>query len=220
MSLFTILGEELNYKDELQRDGAFSVTHNNYGKSPMFNGVDGKIIAEKSRENSLSSYEKVEDVVELIHSFNGTEKNFDLDDKISLWESYWMEYVNAFSKLVDILPRSITTIFIGRQAIEIGFKYLLIKKSGDFKKTHDLGELASSLFDKYGIKESYMEDVDSFCELFCKYIEGGNSEYFRYPEYNNNEFFAGNRLDIEWLSYNFAMIVLKLIHFAGLDTER
>ena len=62
-----------------------------------------------------------------------------------------------------------------------------------------------------------MEYVDRFCELFCQYIEGGNSEYFRYPEFRNNEFFAGNRLDIEWLSYNFAMILLKLIHFAGLD---
>ena len=28
-----------------------------------------------------------------------------------------------------------------------------------------------------------MDLVNVFCEKFCKYIEGGNVEYFRYPEY-------------------------------------
>lgn len=37
--------------------------------------------------------------------------------------------------------------------------------------------------------------------------------------YNKNTYFAGDRLDIGWLSYNFALILLKLIHFADLDDE-
>lgn len=64
-----------------------------------------------------------------------------------------------------------------------------------------------------------MENVDSFCKTFCEYIEGGNVEYFRFPEYSGNTYFAGNRLDIEWLSRNFALIILKLIHFAELEDE-
>lgn len=64
-----------------------------------------------------------------------------------------------------------------------------------------------------------MKYVNEFCEIFGKYIEGGNAEYFRYPDYKKNNFFAGNRLDIKWISYNFSLIILKLIHFADLDTK-
>ena len=42
MSLFESLGKELNYKDILQFDGAFSVAHINYDQSPIFNGIDSK----------------------------------------------------------------------------------------------------------------------------------------------------------------------------------
>lgn len=34
--------------------------------------------------------------------------------------------------------------------------------------------------------------------------------------YSRKRYFAGNRLDIEWLSYNFALILLKLLQFANL----
>ena len=61
--------------------------------------------------------------------------------------------------------------------------------------THDLGELSSLFFTKYDIHDSYMDYVDEFCERFCKYIEGGNVEYFRYPEYKGNTYFVGNSLD-------------------------
>lgn len=117
------------------------------------------------------------------------------------------------------MPNSVVTVYVGRQAIEIGLKYLLLKKNEQIKITHDLGELSNLFFSEYEIDDSYMENVDVFCEKFCKYIEGGNVEYFRYPEYKKNTFFAGNCLDIEWLSYNFALIILKLIHFADLDNE-
>lgn len=219
MNHFKTLENKLSYKDILQLDGAFSVAHVNYDKSPIFNGIDGKNLAKSSRKNSLSSQEKLENVIECINSFDGTEKNFNKYDRISLWKNYWIEYINAFDKLVDSLPRSIVTIYIGRQAIEIGFKYLLLKKNGQINITHDLGELSSLFFKEYKIHDNYMDDVDIFCEKFCKYIEGGNVEYFRYPEYKKNTYFAGNRLDIEWLSYNFTLIILKLIHFADLDNE-
>lgn len=219
MNIFKTFGNELSYKDGLQLDGAFSVAHVNYDKSPIFNGIDSKDMAKNSRKNSLSSEEKIEDVIECICSFDGTEKNFKKDDRILLWKNYWMEYINAFDKLIDSLPNSVVTIYVGRQAIEIGFKYLLLIKNVQIIKTHDLEELSNSLYSKYNISDSYMDDVDSFCEMFCKYIEGGNVEYFRFPEYKANTYFAGNRLDISWLSYNFALIILKLIHFANLEAE-
>lgn len=146
MNLFKTLENKLSYKDILQLDGAFSVAHVNYDKSPIFNGIDGKNLAKSSRKNSLSSQEKLENVIECINSFDGTEKNFNKYDRISLWKNYWIEYINAFDKLVDSLPRSIVTIYIGRQAIEIGFKYLLLKKKGQINITHDLGELSSVLY--------------------------------------------------------------------------
>ena len=37
MAIFKTLGDELSYKDILQCDGAFSVIHVNYNKSPLFN---------------------------------------------------------------------------------------------------------------------------------------------------------------------------------------
>lgn len=211
--------KKLNYKEILQVDGAFSVAHVNYGKSPVFNGTNSKNFAIKSRKNSLSSKEKIEDVMECLRSFNGTEQDFKKDDQLLLWKYYWMEYVNAFDKLVDLLPCSVVTIFVGRQAIEIGFKYLLIKKNGHIKGTHDLMELSTSLFNEYKIDVSYMDWIREFCEDYSMYIEGGNVEYFRYPEYKNNKYFAGNHLDIEWLIYNFSLIILKLIHFADLEGE-
>lgn len=219
MAFFKTLENELSYKDVLQLDGAFSVAHVNYGESPIFNGSDSRNLAKNSRKNSLSSVEKIEDVIECIDSFDGTEKDFLKDDQISLWKNYWLEYINAFDKLVDSLPRSVVTIYIGRQAVEIGLKYLLLKKTGEIKITHDLGVLSNLLFTEYEIKDGYMDWVNVFCEKFCKYIEGGHVEYFRYPEYKKSTYFAGNHLDIGWLSYNFALIILKLIHFAGLDTE-
>lgn len=219
MDSFKMLGNKLSYKDILQLDGAFSAAHVNYDKSPIFNGIDSRNLARNSRRNSLSSKDKIEDVIEYIDSFDGTEKNFKNNDRISLWKNYWMEYINAFDKLVDSLPSSVVTIHVGRQAIEIGFKYLVLRKNGQINKTHDLGKLSNLFFTEYEINDSYMDGVDVFCEKFCKYIEGGNVEYFRYPEYEKNTYFAGNRLDIGWLSYNFALIILKLIHFAHLDTE-
>ena len=58
--------KKLNYKEILQVDGAFAVTHVNYGRSPVFHGAASKNFAIKSRKNSLSSKEKTEDVMECL----------------------------------------------------------------------------------------------------------------------------------------------------------
>ncbi len=122
-------------------------------------------------------------------------------------------------QIVRIFTMSVVTIFVVRQAIEIGFKYLLFKKNGHLKGTHDLADLSTVLFDEYKIDVSYMDGIREFCENYSSYIEGGNVEYFRYPEYKKSKYFAGNHLDIEWLIYNFSLIILKLIHFADLEAE-
>lgn len=162
MKLFKTFGNELSYKDILELDGAFSAAHINYGKSPIFNGIDSKDLAKISRKNSLSSEEKIEDVIGCICSFNGTEKDFKKSDRILLWKIYWMEYINAFDKLIDSLPNSVVTVYVGRQAIEIGFKYLLLIKTGQIDKTHDLEKLSNTLFSTYNISDSYMNGVDLF----------------------------------------------------------
>lgn len=208
-----------NYKDIIQLDGAFSATHINYGESPVFHGVDGKEIAKKSRKDSISEKDSLEDVIGSINTFDGTALDFKQDDRISLWKHYWLEYIDVFDILSCSMPKSVVTVYIGRQAIEIGFKYLLLKKTSKIEKTHDLGTLAKSLFKEYSIRLRYMKYIDSFCEYYCKYIEGGNAEYFRFPEYKKNKYFAGNRLSINWLSYNFSLVLLKLLHFSGLDKE-
>ena len=219
MKIFQSFGGDLNYKDLLQIDGAFSSAHNNYGRSPVFNGIDGKRIAKKSRKKSVSSKEHIDNDLDQFDSFCGTEKDFTKKDQFEVWKSYWLEYINAFDKLIVSLPDSIVTAFIGRQAIELGFKYLLLKETDTLKYEHNIGKLASLFLANKTNKCDYLEDVDSFCELYCEYIEGSNAEYFRYPEYKGNSFFAGNRLDIPWLSYNFALILLKLIHFAKLESK-
>ena len=219
MKIFQAIGDELSYKDILQLDGAYSVAHINYGESPLFNNIDGRHIAKNSRKNSLSSMGHIDDVLGSLDAFNGTEQGYKKADRIELWKFYWLEYINAFDRLCGILPDSVVTIYVGRHAIELGFKYLLLKKAGKIETTHDLGELAELVFEEYDIKDNYMNMnyVDSFCKMFCEYVEGRNAEYFRFPEYKKQTYFAGNRLDMRWLSYNFALILLKLIYFNDLE---
>lgn len=217
MNIFKSFNNELTYNDILQLDGCFATAHINYNQSPIFNGIDGKEIALESRKNSLSAKDRIEDVLKNLRTFDGTEENFKKEDQIVLWKSYWLEYINAFDKLMISSPNSIVTVFIGRHAIEIGIKYLLFIKTGKIVKQHDLDKLCASLFNEYNIQDDYMNDIPLFCNFYSQFIEGGNVEYFRFPEYNGGKFFAGNRLDIKWLSYNFSLVILKLIHFADLE---
>jgi len=219
VKIFKTYGNDLSYQEMIQLDGAFSKVHINYGKSPKFNGKDAPKMAISSIENNISNKDNIFNATDNIYSFNGTERNLKKEDRIMLWKSYWLEYINAFSKLTSILPESIVTVYVGREAIEIGLKYLLLKKNGIVRKIHDLGKLSELLFLEYKISDSYMLYIDEFCSIFSNYIEGKNVEYFRYPEFKGGSYFAGNKLDIRWISYNFALITLKLIHFAGLDIE-
>ena len=98
-------------------------------------------------------------------------KNLKLKDRIILWKNYWLEYIEAFSKLSEDLPNSVVTIYVGRHALEIGFKYLLLKKTHQVVKEHDLEKLANLFFLTYQIKEDYMQDVDTFCHYFTQNIE-------------------------------------------------
>lgn len=210
---------DIKHTDGLELDGAFSVTHINYGCSPKFHGEDAKDIAQSSRKNSITSKDKIDDVLDNIRMFNGAEKNYIITDRIYLWKKYWFEYIEAFDKSMKVMPDSVVTVYIGRHAIELGLKYLIMVKKGGIVKSHDLKKLYDEFDSEYKIQEQYMEWMDLFCELYGKYIEGDNPEYFRFPEYKGNANFAGNRLDIRWLCYNLSLIILKLLHFSGLEAE-
>lgn len=216
--MFESLGR-IDYTDGLQCDGAYSVSHINYGKAPEFNGVNGREIASGLKIEGISIESGLEGIIRQIHSFDGTEKGYSSTERLQIWKHYWLEYIHAFDALSGVLPNSIVTVYVGRQAVEMGFKYLLLERNGTFPKTHDLGKLAHDLLSEPANYESYMEWVEDFCNSYCGFIEGGNSEYFRFPEYKGNSYFAGNCLDIPWLSYNLAIVVLKLVHLAGLDDE-
>lgn len=220
MALFSSFGGNLSYTDVLQLDGAFAAARTNYGKSPVFVGCDGRELAKDSRLGSLSEAEHIDDVPGCIRDFCGTESGCKKPDQIDLWNHYWLEYVNAFDVLTSALPDSVVTAFVGRQSVELGIKYLLLVRTGKPLLGHELGKLSRALL--RGPSETggdYLDYVVEFCEEYSRYIEGRHPEYFRYPDYSGNEFFAGNRLDIRWLSYNFALILLKLMHLAGLDNE-
>lgn len=141
---------------------------------------------------------------------------------MELWKNYWLEYVNAFNTISEILPNSVVTLFIGRHAIELEIKYLLSLKGEKDIYTHDLGDLSKKLVKLYNIKETYMDYVCEYCTLYTSYIEGDYVEYFRYPNYlkkKQKEYFAENNLDGSWIIYNTAIVLLKLIHLADLENE-
>lgn len=219
MGLFSSFGGQLRYTDILQLDGAFSAAHINYGRSPEFNGRDGKRLAQGSRMNSVSAADRLESVVDVWWNFDGTEAGCSESDRLELWKNYWLEYVRAFDLLAARLPRSVVTAYVGRHALELGFKYTILKRHETFPAVHKLGELSRAALSGISEPVPYLEWVMDFCERYSQYIEGSKVEYFRFPDYAGGRYFAGNRLDIRWLSYNFALILLKLIHYVGLDGE-
>lgn len=217
MKLFKSFGKEFNYESILQLDGAFYRCHLAYEKEAIFHDTEDNIINSSLREDDGLLLEGTENLYKQVRNFDGTVKYFSKDEQKRIWKKYWMEYNYAFDKLIDILPNSIVTAFVGRQAVELGLKYLLLKKTDNIIKSHNLDELAKAVFAEYVVSDDYMKNIVTFCEYYCTYIEGDNVEYFRYPEYKNDAYFAGNMLDINWLSYNFALVVLKLLHFAGVE---
>lgn len=215
--MFEAFGNDINFNDLIQLDGAFSISHINYGESPKFSGVDARNIAFFSRKYKYSSKEKIENLLNNHSNFNSTEKNYYEKDIREMWEYFWKEYISVFDQLTKEKPYSIVTVYVGRHTIEIGLKFLLLCKRSKVIRTHDLGKLAKELFSEIDLncgKYEYMKYVDGFCMFYSKYIEGEYTEYFRYPEYKGNSYFAGNRLDIRWILYNTALIILKLIKLA------
>lgn len=205
----TIKGDYISYTDPIQYDGAFYYTHSAYDKTPKFAGID---ISKKINSETNNSID--------ITNKNSTSDMFNKEEQLILWEKYWLEYIDAFEKLADLSPESIVTIYIARQALEIGFKYLLLKESFEFKWTHNLYKLSKQFFEKYNISDDYMDYIQEFCREYSIHIEGDKVEYFRYPEYAENMYFNGFDLNISWLSYNFSLILLKLLHFSGLDKNK
>lgn len=215
MGLFESYVDKISYEDILELDGCFSATHILYNESLQKQENNTK----SNDEYGFPQKEAIKDSLENIYSFKGTKPNLKQNERIVLWKDYFKQYVYAFDSLLMSLPNSVVVIYIGRQAIELGIKYLLLLKTGKIDTTHDLLKLSKTLFFKYNIQEEYMMDIQTFCEFFSNYIEDGNVEYFKYPEYKNNTYYAGKHLDIKWLSFNIALVILKLIHFAELDNE-
>lgn len=72
------------------------------------------------------------------------------------------------------MPDSVVTINVGRQAVEIGFKYLIVKKNGEIRKsdrTHNLSELADTVFKEYSINDDYMKWVDVFATYIMNILK-------------------------------------------------
>ena len=60
-----------------------------------------------------------------------------------------------------------------------------------------------------------IDDIKEMSDLICgKAAVGGNYNSTR--DNKGSTFFAGNQLSISWISYNFKLIILKLMHFAGI----
>ncbi len=175
-----------SYKDILQVDGVFSSAHFNYHKTPVFNDVDATSIVEGLSEVRIKS--EIDKVViqNNLYRFRGTLKGYDKLERVELWKNYFMEYANAFDKLICVLPNSVVTAFVGIQTIEIGLKYLLLCKTNDYPKNHNLHKLVEKMFESYNIHQNpqfdYMKSVDTFLMNYFVYIEDTHPEYFRYPE--------------------------------------
>ncbi len=214
MKSFRILGDEIDYKELLQLDGALSVAHKSYNTSTIFSEIDCYNPCSDNQYDKIALGDDTEKILTKLFSFNGTENNDNKDYRVEAWKAYWEEYINAFDILSISLPNSVVTAYIGRHAIELGFKYIILKQTNEIALTHSLKDLSVLFFKKCAASDSYLSDIISFCELYEEYLEGSKVEYFRFPEYKNSLLFSGNHLDISWLSYNMALVLLKLTHYS------
>lgn len=217
--MFSSFGGKLDYRDIIQLDGAFALSHENYGRSPEFVGESARDHF-KGAPGGACRFDDLSGIAEALRTFNGTMDSYRKCDQLRLWKSYWLEYIHVFDHLCSALPDSVVTVYIGRHATELGLKYLRRSLFDDFSKDaggHDLGKLAKELLSRLGETEPYLDGAVEFCATYGDFVEGGNAEYFRYPEYKPHAYFAGAHLDVRWLSYDFALVLLKLLHLAGLD---
>ena len=102
--MFETFGNDINFKDLIQLDGAFSISHIYYGESPKFYGVDARNIAILSRRNKYSSKEKIENVID---------NHKDMRVVKNLYEAYDMSF--------KLNPYSINDLFFAQKMILSGF---------------------------------------------------------------------------------------------------
>lgn len=198
MKLFSALGANIDHQDPIQLDGAFSSQHALYERGPVFSDTTASSLSKKLDLES------------------------DNRKRLELWKHFWLEYIDSFDALTAVRPDSVATAYLGGHAVELGFKYLMLAKTNSTIRTHDLGALAKAVEDEYDPIPSYYDWVVDFCTLYQKHVKEGHIEYFRYPEYGHttpDSLFKGMRLDIRWISYNLALITLKLLHLAGIESE-
>ena len=197
MKLFTALGANINYRDPIQLDGVFPSQHTLYEKNPVFSDITASSLSKKLDLES------------------------DNRKRLELWKHFWLEYIDSFDALTTARPDSVATAHLGGHAVELGFKYLLLAKTNSLIRTHDLAALAKEVNNEYGPLPTHYDWIVDFCTLYQTYVEEGHIEYFRYPGYGgtaDGPLFKGMKLDIRWISYNLALITLKLLHLAGVGS--
>lgn len=197
MELFTALGANIDHRDPIQLDGTFPSQHALYEGSPVFSNITASSLSKKL--------------------------DLESDDRkrLELWKHFWLEYIDSFDALATARPDSVATAYLGGHAVELGLKYLLLAKTNSFIRTHDLGVLAKEVNSKYSPLPTYCDWIVDFCTLYQTYVEEVHIECFRYPEYGgaaDGPLFKGMKLDIRWISYNLALITLKLLHLAGVES--
>lgn len=215
----------ITYKDDFCLDQSFPSYHVNYNNSPLFNGrrIDqaGLTSLEATIPSEGFNSEK-HDVMEFALSYDDLAKSCDPQDLLELWKAEWLEYFKAFDKLACQLRESIVSLFLGRHALELGFKYLRLKQLKAISFTHNLAKLSSGVFDNSDFESDSLGCILSYLDYYQAYIEGNTPEYFRYPEYKKDGkpvYFGGIHLSINAIIQDIALANLKLIHFAGLDKE-
>lgn len=213
---------KIDYQCGFQLDGTDPVLHANYKRTPILNNTKLSDLPFPQIKKKLSAFKYPGlDIYhpDFEHKFLDLINDCDCDNRLKLWECFWLDYYKAFDSMAYINEFSIVSTYLGRHATELGLKYLILKEKDKIPPTHNLEDLARELISDKLNEYPYFNDVTTFLRLYEAHIEGGRPEYFRYPEYKNDGFFAGINLDISWINEEIAIVLLKLIHYAGLDQE-
>lgn len=208
--MYSMLGE-LSYQGALQLEKVAPSIRQAHELSSKANGGPCSVNAvQLELENSLLG--DAEGATEACSAAESVSINAS-PKQMALWRDYWLEYTDAFDKLQAISPDSLAAVFIGRHAVELGLKYLLIKRSGALFKTHALGKLAHELLLSGFSKETEcMSDIVAFCEHFSESMESDDSECFCFPEDQDSRRSVRGHLDNRWICLNLTLVLLKLHH--------
>lgn len=80
-----------SYKDVLQIDGTFAVTHFNYNNTPIFNGKNATSMVSTEIKDRIGKNIDFPNIPSSMSEFKGTLKDYDNLDRLKLWESYWLK---------------------------------------------------------------------------------------------------------------------------------